>query len=100
MLSPRLNSWLENQAAMMPAKKTRPKRAGDQASGAGESSGKKAKLLPKPVAIESCPLAIVNTHPNPAHAQVLQNNDPYTQPPVPSHLPCTSNYYRAKTHLY
>ena len=99
-LSPRLNSWPETQAAMMPAKKTRPKRAGDQAYGAGESSGKKAKLLPKPVtvAIESFPLAIVRTHPNPAEAQV----DPlaYIQPPVPSHLPSTSNYYQAKTHLY
>jgi hypothetical protein len=52
-LSPRLNSWPETQAAMMPAKKARPKRAGDQAYGAGESSGKKAKLLPKPVASES-----------------------------------------------
>jgi hypothetical protein len=85
-LSPRLNSWPETQAAMMPAKKTRPKRAGDQAYGAGESSGKKAKLLPKPVmvAIESFPLAIVSTHPNPAQAQVFQTNDPYIQPPVPS----------------
>jgi len=51
-LPPRLNSWPETQAAMMPAKKTRPKRAGDQAYGAGESSGKKAKTLPKPMATE------------------------------------------------
>ena len=64
-LSPRLNSWPETQAAMMPAKKTCPKWAGDQAYyGAGESSGKKVKLLPKPVATESCPSAIVNNHPN------------------------------------
>jgi hypothetical protein len=99
-LSPRLNSWPETQAAMMPAKKTRSKRAGDQAYGAGESSGKKAKLLPKPVATESCSLAIVTTHPNLAQAQVLQTNDPYIQPPVPSLPHSTSNYYRAKTHLY
>lgn len=39
--------------AMMPAKNTRPKRAGDQAYSARESSGKKVKLLPKPVATES-----------------------------------------------
>jgi hypothetical protein len=99
----------------MPAKKTRPraKRAGDQAYGAGESSGKKAKLLPKPEPVatlaESFPpsqalaIQVVNTHwhPNPAQAQVLQNNDPYTQPPVPSHsLTSNSSYYRAKTHLY
>ena len=99
-LSPRLNSWPETQAAMMPAKKTRPKRAGDQAYGAGESSGKKAKLLPKPVAAESGPL--VNTHPiaNSTQAQVLPANDPHIQIPAPPHPPSTSNYYRPKTHLY
>lgn len=97
-LSPHLNSWPETQAAMMPAKKTHPKRAGDQAYGAGESSGKKAKLLPKPaVATESFPPAVVNTHPNHVREQVPQTNDPCIDP---SHPPSTSNYYRAKTHLY
>jgi len=89
-LSPRLNSWPETQATMMPTKKTRQKRAGDQAYGAGESSGKKAKLLPKPLATVSCPLATeVNIDPNPAQAQGHPTNEPHIHTLVASHPPST-----------
>jgi len=85
--SPRLNSWPEAQAAMMPAKKMRQKRAGDQAYSAGESSGEKAKLLPKPTATVSLLLlTAVNIDPNPAQAQDHPTNEPHIQTSVASYL--------------
>ena len=42
-IPPNIKCWTETQAVMMPAKKGRRKRAGDDAYGAGENSGKKAK---------------------------------------------------------
>ena len=103
-LSPHLNSWPETQAVMMPAKKTHRKRAGNEAYGAGESSGKKVKLLQKPMATEG--FLLVDNHPNPTlpGTLVLPTNDEHAQPPVPFHSkfhpPPTSNYYHPNTHLY
>jgi len=99
-LSPRLNSWPETQAAMMPAKKTRPKRAGDQAYGAGESSGKRVKTLPKPLPTEWHPVDIVIANQNPVQARVLPAISSLAQAPVSSQVASTSSYYRPKTHLY
>jgi hypothetical protein len=91
-LSPHLNSWPETQAAMMPPKKTRAKKQGDKAYGAGESSGKKAKTLPKPVAsVETSVVisAVVQAESNEAvHLEATNTSQPF------------SNYYRPKTRLY
>ena len=43
-IPPNVKGWTETRAVMMPPKKTRSKRAGDSAYGAGEKSGKKAKV--------------------------------------------------------
>ena len=43
-IPPNMKGWTETKAVMMPPKKTRSKRAGDPAYGAGEKSGKKAKV--------------------------------------------------------
>ena len=43
-IPPNVKGWSETKAVMMPPKKTRSKRAGDPAYGAGEKSGKKAKV--------------------------------------------------------
>ncbi|KAF8887878.1 hypothetical protein CPB84DRAFT_1816607 [Gymnopilus junonius] len=85
-LSPRLNSWPETQAAMMPAKKTCTKQASDEAYSAGEASGKKAKKNPKGMP-SSEPQVILQIAFHPPQA-----------PPAQSQL--SQSYYRPKTHLY
>jgi hypothetical protein len=104
-LSPRLNSWPETQAAMMPPKKTRTKKAGDEAYGAGEMSGKKAKTLPKSMSLIGRPPFTQSASPisatNSSQAGVLDTGS--TQPPLsqaPTLSQPTSSYYRSKTHLY
>jgi hypothetical protein len=102
-LAPRLNSWPETKAVMMPEKKTRAKRAGDKAYGAGETSGKKAKILPTAVSVErqvavtqaAAPVNIVK----PVGAVPLTSAFQPLQPPLVDSQP-PSRYYRPKTHLY
>ncbi|KAF8951340.1 hypothetical protein BDZ97DRAFT_1887667, partial [Flammula alnicola] len=101
-LSPRLNSWPETRAVMMPPKKTRAKRAGDKAYGAGERSGKKAKTGASATAdsadVQPQGLGITEvTIPAPAHTLPMSN----IPVDAPSTLPQpTSSYYRPKTYVY
>lgn len=93
-LSPRLNSWPETQAAMMPPKKTRAKKRGDEAYGTGESSGKKAKMLPKLVT------SAIETVIFPAVGQTGLNMSQPVHPEVAGPSQPSSSYYHSKTHLY
>jgi hypothetical protein len=89
---------------MMPPKKMQTRKAGDEAYGAGEMSGKKAKTLPKsmlvgrPPVTQRAPLISVT---NSSQAGALDTGSiqpPLSQAPAPSQP--TSSYYRSKTHLY
>lgn len=100
-LSPRLNTWPETQAAMMPAKKTRAKRAGDEAYGACEASGKKAKKIQKTTSV-SASTAAPPSAPDTVEMPILSMTCPFqpqVQAPPPKSQP-NQNYYRTKTYQY
>ena len=101
-LSPRLNSWPETQAAMMPARKKRTKRTGDKSYGAGESSGKKAKTTLQSKAANATTMSVPTRSLSTTVTQVstLSPNAEEREIAPEVQLPASSSYYRPKTHLY
>ncbi|KAJ7271951.1 hypothetical protein B0H12DRAFT_1067032 [Mycena haematopus] len=92
--APATSNWKVTQAAMMPGIKTKRKRAGDPAYGAGASSGSKRVKSPSqsasgppataPPILAAPPLALPQVQPPPATAPAI------TRPPTPLRLLATA----------